>query len=97
MHARLLRPITINHDESDSSNAGEVSLVMLKKNQCCLLLVTYTSDVPKVISINVLLLHIQSLSGQKRAGIFYSEWSVLVKSPTVVREEAGSGAEEGLF
>lgn len=51
----------------------------------------------KVISINVLLLHIQSHSARKEAGVFYSEWPVLVKLQTAVREDAGRGAEEGLF
>lgn len=99
MHARLLRPITMNPRRRIRLHYCRMSQFShaKKENQCCLLLVTNTSDVPKVISINALLLHSHSLSEQKGAGIFYSERSVLVTLQTVVREDTGSGAEEGLF
>lgn len=54
-------------------------------------------------SINVvLLLHTHSLSGQRGAGIFYSEQSALARLQTAVKEGsggagAGSEAEGGLF
>lgn len=61
----------------DSNAAMYGSSAMQKK--CCLVLVTNINNVPKVISVNVLLLKIHSHSEQRRAAIFYSEQRMLVE------------------
>lgn len=81
-----LGPIAVNLKQ-------RMALLLSRTDELCAVSCCSQAHVPKVISMNVLLfLHTQSLSAQKEAGIFYSEWGVLVKPQTVARKR-GRGVE----